>query len=161
LICRGFWLTRYIAEGDDLIGADAMKPETEDAPAMGVVRVFPTAPNRANLTLHEVADAYMAAYTGRDPSRAGTTAFRIRELGQKHVVDVTANDIADVLDAHTTVRGHVVSCMRLAALNTVGATLEVTVGAARPRIQSTVIHRCGGVFDPLTLEIAAFQTDVE
>jgi hypothetical protein len=45
------------------------------------VRTFPTAPNRANLTLREVADAYMAAYDGRDPGRAGTVGFWVRHLG--------------------------------------------------------------------------------
>ena len=67
-------------------------------PDAGVVRTFPTAPNRANLTLREVADAYMAAYRGRDASRPGNVALWVRELGSRRVIDITPDDVADVLD---------------------------------------------------------------
>lgn len=69
--------------------------ETPDA---GVVRTLPAVPNRANLTLRDVADAYMAAYRGRDATRPGAVAFWKRELGGRRIVDIDADAIADVLD---------------------------------------------------------------
>jgi len=75
-----------------------VRNETQQTPAAGVVRTFPTAPNRENLTLAELADAYMAAYAGRDPGRLGLIALWVRHLGAKRVVDVTPDDVADVLE---------------------------------------------------------------
>jgi integrase len=75
-----------------------VRNETQQTPAAGVVRILPTAPNRENLTLGELADAYMAAYAGRDPGRPGLVALWVRHLGEKRVVDVTPDDVADVLE---------------------------------------------------------------
>jgi integrase len=72
--------------------------ETQQTPAAGVVRTFPTVPNRENLTLAQLADAYMAAYAGRDPGRVGVVALWVRHLGEKRLVDVTPDGVADVLD---------------------------------------------------------------
>jgi len=54
--------------------------ETTETPA-GVVHDFPGASNRANLTLRELADVYMANFPGRDASRHYSVAFWVRELG--------------------------------------------------------------------------------
>ena len=75
-----------------------MQNQTLDTPDAGVVRDFPLAPNRANLTLRALADAYMAAYSGRDRSRVYTTAFWVNELGERRITDISADDVADVLD---------------------------------------------------------------
>jgi hypothetical protein len=47
--------------------------------------------------LRQVADAYMAAYTGRDHGRGGAVALWVRHLGERRVVDIDADAIADVL----------------------------------------------------------------
>ena len=66
-----------------------MQNETTEAAGVAVVRDFPTAPNRANLTLAELADAYMAAFAGRDTTRPYDVAFWVRELGgDRHVLDL-------------------------------------------------------------------------
>jgi integrase len=70
--------------------------ETE-TPA-GVVHHFPGAPNRANLTLLTLADVYMADFPGRDATRSYTVAFWLRELGDRRVLDIDADCIAEVLD---------------------------------------------------------------
>jgi integrase len=75
-----------------------VRDETQQTPAAGVVRALPTAPNRERLTLAELADAYMAAYAGRDPGRLGLIALWVRHLGAKRVVDVSADDVSDVLE---------------------------------------------------------------
>jgi len=77
-----------------------MTEAVEQAPGAGVVRILPIAPNRANLTLREVADAFMATYTGRDPGRPGAVAFWVGELGDRRVADIDADLVADVLDRY-------------------------------------------------------------
>jgi integrase len=74
------------------------KSDATEAPDAGVVRDFPLAPNRANLTLRALADVYMANFAGRDASRAYTVAFWVRELGDRRLIDLDADAIADVLD---------------------------------------------------------------
>jgi hypothetical protein len=64
----------------------------------GVVHHFPGVPNRANLTLRTLADVYMANFSGRDTSRAYTVAFWLRELGDRRLIDIDADGIAEVLD---------------------------------------------------------------
>jgi hypothetical protein len=68
----------------------------------GVVHHFPGAPNRANLTLREFADVYMANFAGRDASRPYSVAFWVRELGDRRILDIDADAIADVLDRMVT-----------------------------------------------------------
>ena len=63
-----------------------------------MVRDFPLAPNRANLTLRTLADVYMANFAGRDFSRGYTVEFWVRELGDRRLIDIDADAIADVLD---------------------------------------------------------------
>lgn len=77
-----------------------MQDDMKEAPAQGVVRIFPTAPNRANATLQEVADAFMGEYRGRDPARPGAVAFWVKALGAKRAADISADDIADVLERY-------------------------------------------------------------
>jgi hypothetical protein len=87
-----------IRECDAFFGAETLQNQTLDTPDAGVVRDFPLVPNRAALTLRALADAYMAAYAGRDRSRVYTTAFWVNELGNHRVAEISADDIADVLD---------------------------------------------------------------
>lgn len=63
-----------------------------------VVRTFPTAPNRGDLTVREVIDAYMASYAGRDKSRAARMAYWNGTLGSIKLRDLDSDLIADVLD---------------------------------------------------------------
>jgi len=79
-------------------GAETVQNETMDTAGGAVVRDFPTAPNRANLTLRVLAGAYMAAFSGRDSSRTYTVAFWVRELGDRRLIDIDADVVADVLD---------------------------------------------------------------
>jgi len=64
----------------------------------GVVRDFPLAPNRANLTLRTLADVYMANFAGRDTTRTYSVAFWVRELGERGLIEIDADAVADVLD---------------------------------------------------------------
>jgi hypothetical protein len=63
-----------------------------------VVRTFPTTPNRGDLTVREVIDAYMATYSGSDHSRAARMEFRIQALGSLKLRDRDSDHIADALD---------------------------------------------------------------
>lgn len=75
-----------------------MQRDTTETPVAGVVRDFPLAPNRANLTLRDLADVYMANFTGRDTGRPYSVAFWVGELGGRRLIDIDADAIADVLD---------------------------------------------------------------
>ena len=75
-----------------------MQAKTQSAPAPGVVLDFPPAPNRANLTLREVADARMASYVGRDPSLPGAIALWTGLLGDRRLAEIDSDMIADELD---------------------------------------------------------------
>ena len=68
----------------------------------GVVHHFPGAPNRASLTLPELADVYMANFSGRDHTRVYTVAFWTNVLGDCRLVDIDADVIADVLEGYAT-----------------------------------------------------------
>ncbi len=48
---------------------------TYEAVTPTVVRNFPAAPNRGDLTVREVIDAYMSCYAGRDSARARRVGF--------------------------------------------------------------------------------------
>ena len=63
-----------------------------------VVRTFPTAPNRGDLTVREVIDAYMAVYTGRDTARAQRVGFWAQALGDVRLRELDADMIGDALD---------------------------------------------------------------
>ena len=71
---------------------------TENTAAAAVVRNFPTAPNRGELTLRELCDAYMAGYDGRDDSRERRLAYWVRVMGDVRVCDLDSDAIADALD---------------------------------------------------------------
>jgi integrase len=71
---------------------------THEAVAPTVVRAFPTAPNRGDLTVREVIDAYMATYTGADTARAQRVGYWQDTLGDVKLRDLDSDTIADVLD---------------------------------------------------------------
>jgi len=71
---------------------------THDAVSPTVVRIFPTAPNRGDLTVREVIDAYMAVYTGRDTARAQRVGFWASALGDVRLRELDADMIGDILD---------------------------------------------------------------
>jgi len=61
-----------------------MKTTTVAPTAGASVLDFPPARNRGSYTVRELADAYMAAYTGADPSRPQRLAVWVRLLGETH-----------------------------------------------------------------------------
>lgn len=63
-----------------------------------VVRAFPTAPNRGELTVREAIDAYMAAYSGADQARASRMTYWQQVLGDVKLRDLDSDTIAEVLD---------------------------------------------------------------
>jgi integrase len=75
-----------------------MQTTEKTAPA-AVVRTFPTAPNRGELTLREVVDAFMAGYSGRDGSIAQRLAWWVERMGEVKLRDLDGDVIADHLDA--------------------------------------------------------------
>lgn len=62
------------------------------------VRSFPTTPNRGDLTVREVIDAYMACYVGRDTARAMRVGYWSQVSGDHKLRDLDSDPIADVLD---------------------------------------------------------------
>jgi integrase len=72
--------------------------ETYEAVTPTVVRALQTAPNRGDLTVREVIDAYMANYAGRDKSRSSRMAFWSASLGDLKLKDIDSDLVADVLD---------------------------------------------------------------
>ena len=79
-----------------------MENQAVEAAGAAAVRTLPPAPNRANLTLGvgELAEVYMAAWSGRDPSRPYAVAWWVRQLGDRRILELDANTIADVLDRY-------------------------------------------------------------
>jgi len=75
---------------------------TYEAVTPTVVRNFPTAPNRGDLTVREVIDAYMACYAGRDSSRAARVEFWSKTIGEIKLRDLDSDTIADVLEEFAT-----------------------------------------------------------
>lgn len=75
-----------------------MHATPENTVAATVVRTFPTAPNRGELTLREAVDAYLAGYTGRDGSIVKRLAFWVEVMGEVKLRDLDSDAIADVLD---------------------------------------------------------------
>jgi integrase len=71
---------------------------THEAVTPTVVRNFPAAPNRGDLTVREVVDAYMAGYAGGDKSRARRLEYWQETLGEVKLRDLDGDLIADVLD---------------------------------------------------------------
>ena len=58
-----------------------MKDATHDAVTPTVMRTFPTASNRGDLTMRELVDAYMAAYGGRDGALAQRLNYWVQTIG--------------------------------------------------------------------------------
>lgn len=54
----------------------------------------------ARMTLNDVAEPYLADWDGKDPYIAGRVAFWTKHLGTKKLVDITARDIRELLDAY-------------------------------------------------------------
>ena len=75
---------------------------TYEAVTPTVVRNFPTAPNRGDLTVREVIDAYMACYAGRDSSRAARVEFWSKTIGEIKLRDLDSDTLADVLEEFAT-----------------------------------------------------------
>ena len=73
-----------------------MQNDNRETPA-GVTHHFPDASNR-NPTLRERADVYMANFPGRDARRPYSVSFWVRELGDRRILDIDADCIAEVLD---------------------------------------------------------------
>lgn len=77
-----------------------MQYEATNAMVSAIAAQTPlAAPNRESLTLARVVDAYMASYRGRSKP-VGTLALWVRELGQLPVAQITADDIAGVLERY-------------------------------------------------------------
>lgn len=72
------------------------------AATAAAVRHFPTAPNRGDLTLRETVDAYLAGYSGRDPSIVNRLAYWTEIMGAVRLRDLDTDAIADALDALAT-----------------------------------------------------------
>jgi len=75
-----------------------MNDAQPDAVTPTVMRTFPTASNRGDVTVGEVIDAFMAAYTGRDTALAQRLAFWYPSLGTVRLPVLDAELIADHLD---------------------------------------------------------------
>jgi hypothetical protein len=70
-----------------------MQGNEQNTATRAVVRTFPTARNRGELTLRELCDAYMAGYTGRDKANKPV----LREHGQRS--PATVNQYRQALPA--------------------------------------------------------------
>ena len=75
-----------------------MNDARHEAVTPTVVRIFPTAPNRGDLTMRELVDAYMASYTGRDTALPQRLSFWVDAIGDVRLRDIDADLIADHLD---------------------------------------------------------------
>jgi integrase len=71
---------------------------TYEAVTPAVVRNFPTAPNRGDLTVREVVDAYTACHAGRDTARAVRVEFWSKTIGEIKLRDLDSDLIADILE---------------------------------------------------------------
>jgi hypothetical protein len=68
----------------------------------GVARI-PTAPNRATLTLHQVADLYFAAYRGKDSTRVLYVDHWLQVIGDRQLACFRAKYSISCSCAETTV----------------------------------------------------------
>lgn len=75
-----------------------MRGPNETPTPGSVVRNFPSAPNRGELSLREVVDAYFAGYDGRDESRVRRLAFWVDVMGDVKVRDLDTDAIADAIE---------------------------------------------------------------
>jgi integrase len=78
-----------------------MSDNTTIAATPAAVCDFPRTPKRGDPTLAEVADAYMAAYAGRDKSRQHYLGRWTDALGDRRLSELDADLIADTLDSFT------------------------------------------------------------
>lgn len=74
---------------DDLVAA---------ARPSAVILPLASGSNRGQLTLRELADGYMAAYSGRDTARAHRVQFWIDEIGDTMFAELDADQVATVLE---------------------------------------------------------------
>jgi integrase len=80
------------------ISAGLNSPWASAALAMRAAPEVPDdAPARRHL-LRDVVDRYMACYVGRDSNRASTLAMWVEFLGDRFIDDITANDVARVIE---------------------------------------------------------------
>ena len=66
--------------------------------SVGQVVNFLAPQDRESLTVRQLADAYCIVYTGRDRSKLGRIEWWVLRLGNERVVDLDADQIADLLD---------------------------------------------------------------
>lgn len=77
---------------------NAVLPAAHPAYPTAKVRALRDAPSRQRLTVRELADAYMAAYAGRDATRAPVLARWTSYLGDEIASELDADVIHNVLD---------------------------------------------------------------
>lgn len=75
-----------------------MKDAIHDAVTPTVMRTFPTASNRGDLTMRELVDAYMAAYAGRDGALAQRLNYWVQTIGAIRMRELDADLVADHLE---------------------------------------------------------------
>ena len=75
-----------------------MEQVTKDAVTPTVMRTFPTASNRGDVSMREVIDAYMASYTGRDSSMTQRLGYWVDVIADVRLKDIDGDLIADHLD---------------------------------------------------------------
>jgi integrase len=95
--CEGLGISWFLkCDGLDHRIIRSRKVNETETPAGGMHH-FPGASNR-NPTLRELADVYMANFPGRDATRPYSVSFWVRELGDRRILDIDADCIAEVLD---------------------------------------------------------------
>jgi integrase len=75
-----------------------MNDAIHDAVTPTVMRIFPTASSRGDLTMRELANAYMAAYAGRDSALPQRLGYWVKVIGHVRIRDLDADLIGDHLE---------------------------------------------------------------
>lgn len=75
-----------------------MNTAIHEAVTPTVVRIFPTAPNRGEVTMRQLIDAYMASYAGRDAALPQRLNFWVNAIGDVRLREVDSELIADHLE---------------------------------------------------------------
>jgi len=80
------------------VAEKAIQEPNEATAPVAVVRIFPVAPNRGELTLREACDGYFAGYDGRDESRVRRLAFWVKVMGDVKLHALDTDAIADAIE---------------------------------------------------------------
>lgn len=75
-----------------------MNDAIHEAVTPTVVRILPTAPNRGDLTMRELVDAYMASYVGRDAALPQRLGFWVSAIGDVRLRELDCELIAGHLE---------------------------------------------------------------